>query len=145
MAEVFAVSLSVQTLTTDPFHCVSEVIKILLYVNLPSNYFFFFWFEENHRITPATQNGAAGSVRLQLTKNPARSLNCPGCRVRGITFELFPRPRQTFGPLSAKYGCTIGVRYRKQHLNCCHACYGIGSRTQQIFIWPLGSCSWSGC
>ena len=34
------------------------------------------------------------SVRLLLTKNPARSLNFPGCRGLGITFELFSRPRQ---------------------------------------------------
>ena len=30
---------------------------------------------ENHRITPAAQGGAAGSVRLLLTNNPARSLS----------------------------------------------------------------------
>ena len=52
----------------------------------------FFGHYVNPRITPAAQGGAAGSVRLLLTKNPARSLNYPGCRVRGVSFEGISRP-----------------------------------------------------
>ena len=37
-------------------------------------FFFLGWQEENHRITPVVQGGAASSVRLLLIKNPARSL-----------------------------------------------------------------------
>ena len=37
-------------------------------------FIYFFGHEEYRRITPAAQDGAAGSVRLLLTKNPARLL-----------------------------------------------------------------------
>ena len=43
---------------------------------------------------PAAQGGPTGSVRLLLTRNPARCLNCPGGRVRGVSFERIPQPRQ---------------------------------------------------
>ena len=55
------------------------------------NYRFGCGHEDNHQITHATQGGAAGSIRLLLTKNTARSLSCPGCQGPGITFDLFPR------------------------------------------------------
>ena len=61
--------------------------------------------EENHQIMPAAQGGMAGSVRFLLTKNPARSLNYPGCQGPGITFELFPPPWQTIGPVSGPFVC----------------------------------------
>ena len=35
-----------------------------------------------------------GSVRLFLTKNPARAFSCPSCKVRSVSFERFPRPWQ---------------------------------------------------
>ena len=37
---------------------------------------------------------AEDSVRLLLSKNRARSFNCPWCQVHGISFEWFPRPWQ---------------------------------------------------
>ena len=41
----------------------------------------FFGYKEKHQITPAAQGGAAGSVRILLTKNPVCSLiSCPGCQ-----------------------------------------------------------------
>ena len=41
---------------------------------------------EFHQITPATQGGAAGSVRLLLIKNPSRSIR----PVRDVSFERIP-------------------------------------------------------
>ena len=52
-------------------NCTSVVLLVIIC-------FFLGCLEVNHRITPATQGGAARSFRHLLTKNPARSLNCPG-------------------------------------------------------------------
>ena len=38
--------------------------------------FSLFWGQEDHEITPPTQVGSEGSVRLLLTKNPDCSLSC---------------------------------------------------------------------
>ena len=40
---------------------------------------------------------------LLLTKNPACSCNCPWRQVHGISFERFPRPWQTVGPVSGPF------------------------------------------
>ena len=64
-------------------------IILRLFFNLEGH--FVFGHVENLRITPATQGGAAGSAKILLTKNPARSINCPGCRVCGVSFERIPR------------------------------------------------------
>ena len=42
--------------------------------------FFFFAVQENHQITLTAQGGAAGSVKLLLTKNLVCSFNCPSAR-----------------------------------------------------------------
>ena len=60
----------------------------------------FFLYRENHQITPFAQSGAAGSVRLLLTKNPLYAptvVQVAG--VRGVSFERSPRPRQTVSPI----------------------------------------------
>ena len=54
---------------------------------------------QNVEFRPRWKTWAEGSVRLLLTKNPACSCNCPWW-VHGISFELFPRPWQTVGPIS---------------------------------------------
>ena len=78
----------------------------------------FFGHEENHQITPAAQGGAPDSARLLLTKNPDRSLCCPGCQVRGDTrvtliafmypesrkpFQMLPRPQETVALVEPAY------------------------------------------
>ena len=44
---------------------------------------FYLGTEKNLQIKPQAQGGAEGSVRLLLTKYPARSFSCPGCQVNG--------------------------------------------------------------
>ena len=72
-------------------------------------------YEENYRITPAAQGGAAGSVRRLLTKNPARSLNCPGFRVsrlngsRGSGRQLTERRASSSRP-----GCVTNLELEQQ-------------------------------
>ena len=61
----------------------------------------FFWASrENHPMKSRAHSGAEDSVRLLLTKNPARSFCCPWCQVHGISFERFQRPWQTVGLVS---------------------------------------------
>ena len=50
-------------------------------------------------MTPPDHGGVEDSVRLLLTKNPARSFSCPWCQVHDISFERFPRPWQTVGDI----------------------------------------------
>ena len=50
----------------------------------------FFWASwENLQMMPPALgvDGAEDSVRLPMTKNPARSFSCPWCQVHGISFE----------------------------------------------------------
>ena len=46
-------------------------------------------YDDNVQITPFAQGGAAGSVKLLLTKNFARSFSCPDCQEHGLLFEQF--------------------------------------------------------
>ena len=48
-------------------------------------------------------DGAEDSFRFLLTKNPARSFSCPWWQVHGISFERFPWPWQTVGPVSGPF------------------------------------------
>ena len=59
-------------------------------------HFFFGGYRENRRISPPAQDGAEDSDRLLLTENPACTFSYPRCQVRGISFERFPRPWQTY-------------------------------------------------
>ena len=59
-----------------------QVISVLISRRVVRVERFFFFGSINHRIMPAAQGGTKGSVRLLLTKNPAR----------GFSFERFPRP-----------------------------------------------------
>ena len=54
-------------------------------------YTFFLGRGEYHQITaPALGGAEEGSIRLLLTKNPTRSVSCPICQVRSLSFERFP-------------------------------------------------------
>ena len=68
--------------------------------------YIYFWASlEYHRMTPPTHSGAEDSVRLLLTRNLAHSFSCPWCQIHGISFERFPRPWQTVGPVSSPSYC----------------------------------------
>ena len=59
------------------------------FYNICKDLFFEGW--ENHRITPPAQCGVEGSVRLLLTETPPVN-SVALCRIRGVSFELCPRP-----------------------------------------------------
>ena len=61
------------------------------------------------------------SVRLLLTKNPARSFTFPWCQVHGISFERCPRPygsgKENFPPKSDLLENVTSVQCRRQYSN----------------------------
>ena len=71
---------------------------------------------ENLEMTPPTHGGAEDNVKLLLTKNPARSFSYPWCQVHGISFERFPWPWQTVGPVSGPSQCVCSLAFFKRVL-----------------------------
>ena len=56
-------------------------------------------------MTPPTHGGTEDSVRLLLTKNPARFFSCPSCQVRGYSLESSRGP----GRQLARYRAPLTV------------------------------------
>ena len=81
-------------LTTAPIAFLTVFVSVELLdfnitvVKTPFDAFFRGGGRENSQITPPSQGGTEGSVKLLLTKNPTRSFSC---QVRGGSFERFPR------------------------------------------------------
>ena len=59
------------------------------------------------------------SVRILLSKNPARSFNCPWCQVYGTSFERFPRPWQNEEKiLTEEQAISVIKLYCQQNQSC---------------------------
>ena len=54
----------------------------------------------------ASRSGWSGRhCQTSTDLNPVRSFSCPSYQVRGISFELFPRPWHTVAPVSSPFRC----------------------------------------
>ena len=73
----------------------SALHKAIPLATIHGNHSFFFCVQGKSANNAASGvGGAAGSVRLLLTKNPVFSFSCPSARVRGVSFEHDARQQQ---------------------------------------------------
>ena len=109
-------------------------------------------------MTPAAHSGVEDSVRLLLTKNPARSFICPRCEVNGILFERCPRFWQTAAPIWGPFYCADSslVFFKEVRLFQCQAVSGSLAQSRlmsrcvlkvTLLVWShtLGLSDMSGC